>query len=875
MSINKRPDPDKLLNKLKHTREISNRGILKIFFGACAGVGKTYAMLNDARHRFEEGTDVIIGVVETHGRDETAKLLEHLPQLPRKKVQHRGIEMDEFDLDAAIARKPSLILMDELAHTNAPGSRHPKRWQDVEELLTRGIDVYTTLNVQHLESLNDMVTRITGILVRETVPDLVFDQANHIALVDIPTDEILKRLRDGKVYLAEHVQKRASEHFFKKRNLLALRELALRRTAERVDAQMDIENASQGIRDVILSEKLLVCVGHDMLSTRVIRHARRLATRMKVPWYAVYVETSRHYRLSEKARESIHQNMQLAEKMGARTHTLKGDNAVEEILSFAYENGITCILVGRRHKGWLRNVITGTLAEQLIGQSKSIEISVITENAPRSSWRVLLPPLSGNPSGFVYATLVAIACTLLALPLKNSVDPSNLIMLYLIGTVAVAAKFGIAPSLVASFLSVAAFNFFFITPYHTFQVHDASYYFTFFAMLFTSIVMGSMASRLRLQARFYHQKEQEQSQLFALAKALSASRGHDSMAATSAKYIGEVFNAIITVWYPDEQNILHVISDNNDSVDFREASAATWAFENNQEAGFGTNTLPSVKGFYLPLMIEDKVIGVMGIIPARETRLGGHDKRLLEAFATIVASSLQRANKANEAEQRRVEMESEKLRNVLLSSVSHDLRTPLASITGLSSSLLLSGMTLPTKVSETLRSIHEQSSRLAKIVANLLDVSSLESGKVVLNKQPYFLEEVIGSALLRLEELLKNCQLENHITTGQLVHMDGLLIEQVFINLLENAVKYAGDHAKIHIAVSNKAYEMEITVSDNGPGIPKNELSHVFEKFYKGPQGGVGLGLPICKAIIEVHGGRMWVNHSDMGGASFSFTLPK
>ncbi len=438
-----------------------------------------------------------------------------------------------------------------------------------------------------------------------------------------------------------------------------------------------------------------------------------------------------------------------------------------------------------------------------------------------------------------------------------------------------AAKFGILPSLLVSLLSVIAFNFFFTQPYYTLHVSGAGHYFTFATMLFTGLVIGSMASRLRLQAGFYRETEREQSHLFALAKTLSATRGHENMATEAARYIGEVFDAVITVWYPAENRELSVISGNDAAVDFRERSTAKWAFENGREAGFGTDTMPSAKGVYLPLLVEGQVIGVLGLMPSGAPRLDADDRRLLEAFAAILASSLKRATIAGEAEKQRVEMEGEKLRNVLLSSVSHDLRTPLASITGLSSSLLLARAKLPVKVKDTLRAIHDQSARLAKIVTNLLDISSLESGKVTLNKQPYFLAELIGSALLRLEETLKDRKVETKVSTGALIEMDGLLIEQVFINLLENTAKYAGEKATIRITVMDAGDQVEVAVSDNGPGISKVDISHVLEKFYKGPQGGLGLGLPICKAIVEVHGGRMWVENNETGGASFHFTLPK
>lgn len=875
-----RPDPDKLLEKIQQEQNVSGRGTLKIFFGACAGVGKTYAMLSEAQQRCRDGVDVVIGIVETHGREETARLIEGLPEIPRKTIQHRGVDIKEFDLDATLVRKPALLLLDELAHTNAPGSRHPKRWMDVEELLARGIDVYTTLNVQHLESINDLVARTSGIQVKETVPDTIFDQAEHVSLVDIPTDELLNRLKSGKVYIAEQARKNAANNFFEKRNLIALRELALRRTTERVEAQMGTESiGTEPNREAMLSERIMVCVGHDSLSTRIIRHAKRLATRMKVPWFAVYVETGRHYRLGKKNQETVERNMQLADRMGASVVFLKGDNAVEEILNFAKERGISRIIVGLRHRGWLRDFLAGTLAEKLIRKSGNVEINVITDNTGRRNLRLLFPSIgvSSKPSGFIYASFAMILCTLLLIPLRDVVEPTNLVMIYLISVMLVASRFGTWPSIFASVLGVAAFNFFFIEPYYTFGSHSINYHFTFIVMFIASILIGSIASRLRLQAMFYRQKELEIRYLFSLAKVLSSTRGHENMAVAAAKYISEVLNAVIMIWLPSENKELQLISTVDMKVDIREKSAAQWAFENSQQAGAGTDTLSATKGRYIPLMEEDKVVGVMGVIPLKEVELQSEQMMMLEAFSTIIAISLQRATKSLEAEQSRIEVEAEKLRNILLQSISHDLRTPLVSISGLSSELLEKKGYLPEKAEEMIKTIYDQSSRLAKMVKNILDITGLESGKMKLNKQPYFLEEIIGSALLRLKNILPEDAVNFNINTQDLIEVDGLLIEQVFTNLIENAVKYASNRnlLSITITVEDKKKSIQVYVSDNGPGITKGEESKIFEKFYKGIREGTGLGLPICKSIIEAHGGQIWAKNREAGGAMFIFTLPK
>lgn len=873
-----RPDPDKLLERIQQEKKISGRGSLKIFFGACAGVGKTYAMLNEAQQRFRNGIDVVVGLVETHGREETAKLLEGLPLIPRRKFQHRGVEIAEFDLDAALERKPALLLLDELAHTNAPGSRHPKRWMDIEELLARGIDVYTTLNVQHLESINDLVARTSGIQVKETVPDRLFDEAEHVSLVDIATHELLERLKSGKVYVTEQVRKRAEDNFFEKRNLIALRELALRRTAERVDAQMGREMAEPGgRRPAMLSEKIMVCVGHDSLSTRIIRHAKRLATRMKAPWFAVYVETGRHYRLSKKNRETVERNMLLAERMGATAVFLKGDNAVKELLLFAAERGVSRIIVGVRHRGWLRDFLVGTLAEKLIRRSGNIEINVISETSGSRNWGLLFPyvGIGAKPSGFFFATLTVSLCTAALWPLRERAATVDFGMVYLVVIMLTASRFGTWPSVLASVLGIAMLNFFFTPPYHTFIVHDVGYYFTFAVMFIASLLIGSIASRLRLQVTFYRQKELEIRHLFSLAKVLSSTRGHESMAAAAAKYIGDNLNAVVMIWFPAESGELKMISGVEMKVDLREQSAAQWAFENGQEAGAGTQTLSATKGRYIPLMEDEYVVGVMGVIPLKEQELTPESLTLLEAFSTIIAISLQRATKALEAEKSKVEAETEKLRSTLLQSISHDLRTPLVSISGLSSELLGMEGLLPEKAEGMIKTIYNQSSRLSRMVKNVLDVTGLESGKMQLNKQPYFIEEIIGSALLRLKSILADDTVEVHIRMKDLIHIDGLLVEQVFTNLIENAIKYNRMMPHINVTVEDKKQYLQVFVMDNGPGFARGDEKRIFEKFHKGVKEGTGLGLAICKSIVEAHGGQIWAKNRESGGAMFIFTLPK
>lgn len=879
MNEETRPDPDKLLSYLQTADNLSSRGKLKIFFGACAGVGKTCAMLNDARQRFKEGLDVVSGIIETHGRSDTALLTEGIPALPRREIIHRGMKLEEFDLDAALIRKPFLLLVDELAHTNVTGSRHHKRWQDVEELLNSGIHVYTTLNVQHLESLNDIVATITGIQVRETVPDTIFDTADDISLIDIPSDEILKRLQEGKVYIATGANHRASEHFFKKSNLIALRELALRRTAERVDAQMALYNAGQGIKEPVISEKILVCVGHDALSTRVVRHAKRIATKARAPWIAVYVETGRHMRLPAKGRETARRNMQLAENMGAQVKILKGNNAAEEIAAYALEHNFTRIVVGKPRNARWQDLLYDSLADKLIRRSESIEISVVPDAAKESSRARLFSGNLWQPRSYAFAVLAVSASTALGFPLRNHIDTVNLGMVYLVGVVAVAARFGLGAAIFASALSVAAFNFFLTEPYYSLDVHDSSYLVTFCIMLATSVLISSLASRLRLQAIFFRERETYVTALYGLTKALSSTRGKEAMAEVACNHIRQVFSGQINVLLPDGNSELKTFPGNVGIWDVKEEAIARWCFQHGKIAGFGTTTMPGSQALYLPLMVQNICLGVLSVTPKEtDKRFDSEDMALLETFCSLLAQALQRAHTAENAENSKVEAETEKLRNTLLASVGHDLRTPLTSITGITSALLVTSTNLPQEIQESLRAVHGQSTRLARIVTNLLHVTRFESVPITLNQQPYFIEEVIGAAIARVEELQTDKRIETHVEAGlPLVAIDAVLVEQTLVNLLENALKYAPAHTAITLNARRDDKEMLVQVADQGPGIPTDEEERIFNRFYRPDANpdreGSGLGLAICKAVVTAHGGRIWAGNAPGGGALLSFTL--
>lgn len=880
MKADTRPDPDKLLALVSHDAGGLSRGRLKIFFGASAGVGKTFAMLSEARRLHAEGRNVIIGVAEHHNRPETLALLDGLPVLPQKTIDHRGVSVREFDLDAALQLKPDLILVDEYAHTNAPGSRHPKRWQDIEELLEKGIDVYTTLNVQHLESLNDVVARLTGVWVKETVPDVAFDEADEIALIDIPPEDLLQRLSEGKVYVAEGAPQRAADNFFKKGNLGRLRELALRRAAERVDADNDAFSAAMGQSEAATGDKILVLVGPDALSERLIRHTKRMADRSRAPWSALYLQTDRHETLSDKARLRVEHHLRLAEKLGGRVVRMIAGGAAATILDYARHNGFTRLVLGHSRPVWWR-FGQPSLSQKLMAQGAGLEITTLTadqaEARPRDAiGHTLLATAARN---YVMAGVAVGVSTLLGLPFREMIDPDSLVMLYLTGVVIVAARYGIGPSILASVLSVAAFNWFFIKPYYSFTFDNISYALTFAVMLATSLIVGSLTARLSLHVRLARRGEAETRLLYDLSRDLSAARGISEIGDAVRRGLTTAFDVEVALWNEGAQ-ITGV-----PETDPRELGAMQWVAQNRQIAGRHTDTLPSASGLYVPLPGEP---GVLGLTPRhRERQFTGAEWLVFETVASLIASALQRARQSREAESARVETENEKLRNVLLASLSHDLKTPLTVMNGAVASLLKMRKKLPREAVDELTSLWGHLTSLQKFVANLLRMAAITSGQLKLNFGPYLIQEIAGAALQRVDPQKGDRQLRT-VTSGQIpmVNIDGALIEQVLINLLENAIAHTSDDGIITLSFETDADRVRVRISDNGPGLPPGEEDQIFEKFHRAgglssdrlssdrSAQGNGLGLAICKGIIEAHGGLIYAKTNPTGGASFIFTLP-
>jgi two-component system sensor histidine kinase KdpD len=861
------------------------RGRLKLFFGYAAGVGKTYAMLQAARQQQAEGRDLVVGYVEPHGRRETEVLLEGLEQLPTASISYRGARLREFDLDAALARKPELILVDELAHTNAVGSRHVKRWQDVEELLAAGIDVYSTLNVQHIESLNDVVAQISGIVVRETIPDRVFDSVSDVVLVDLLPEELLDRLRQGKVYVPQQAA-RALERFFRPENLVALREIALRRTAERVHEE--VESARLGTAASApwpTNERLLVCVGPSPTSAKVVRAAKRLADRLDAPWVAVHVAPAAAS-LDPADEELVHRHLMLADRLGAEIARLTGDDVTTELLHYARRHNVTKIVLGKtdppRSFWWHRR---RSFVDRLIEASGEVDVVMVRgageplAKPPRAeSRRVGWKEWLGAAAALTVASAVAIAFH------TWGFSEANLVMIYLLGVVISAVLFGRGPAIAASVGAVLLFDVLFTEPYLWVTVEDSQYLVTFLVMLSVGLISSTLAARIVRQAQAARDNQRRTEALYLLTRRLAGMSDTKQVVAESERSIAEVFDAYAVVFLPDQNGkILPILDDLHlFAASASEFAAAQWVFDHNQPAGAGTDTLPLAQALYLPLAVPSGVLGVLALQPGAE---GGFrplsDRHLLDTFASHVALAIERARLAEDARQSRLAAETEKLRSSLLSAVSHDIRTPLAGIAGASSTLATSYESLDSSTrNELLTTINEESERLSQLVENLLHMTRLSSGKVTIDRQWHPLEDVIGSTLGRMERQLEGrsveVELDDDTTLG---HFDSVLIEQLLVNLLDNAVKNSPPGAPIVVAAHATAAGVELQVADRGKGFASGDEERVFELFYRGidcrpDRRGTGIGLPICRAIAEVHGGTIEARNRPGGGAIVRVAIP-
>lgn len=887
-----RPNPDALLADVQFQEAKLRRGRLKVFFGMAAGVGKTYAMLEEARARAAEGMDVLVGYAEPHIRPETEAIMLGMEILPYKVVEYRGTRLKEFDLDAALKRKPTVILVDELAHTNAPGMRHPKRWQDVMELLEAGISVYTTLNVQHLESANDIVERVTGVKVQETLPDGVLEQADEVELVDIAPEELLERFREGKIYRPEQAE-RAAKHFFTKGNLTALRELALRTTAERVDAQMQEARREAGVRTTWpTTDRVLVCVGPSPMSRRLVRSGRRLATGLRADWIAAYVETQKTRNLSARDRLRLDCTLRLAEQLGANTVTLTGTNVAEEVVAYAQAHNVTKIVIGKPARPNWRERVFGSVVDDLVRHSGQIDIHVIRGGAEEE--REEPEPRGGgvarqrrNWAGYAWSTFVTALVTVIGWPLYHYLDLSNanVLMLYLLGVLWVATHYSRGAAVLGSLLGVVAFDLCFVPPYLTLSVSDRQYVVTFSIMLITALVISTLTLRVRAQAEVARYRERRTAALLALSRELASVRTVEEIVASTVGQVTGVVGGRTVVLMPDGDHRLVVKGEGGtkpSELDAKEVGVAQWAFEHDHIAGRGTDTLPAAAGTYVPLKTARSTVGVLGVIaPDGAAGWSMEQRQLVEAFASQAALALERAELAEEARQAWERVEAEFLRNTLLSGVSHELRTPLAAITGAATALIETGESLPAESrTEMLDTIYIESERMNRLITNLLDMTRLESGGLSLRKELQPLQEVIGSALRHLERRLHGRPINVRIPSDlPPVQIDAVAIEQVLTNLIDNAVEYTPEYSPVDITAEASEHEVAIEVADRGPGLPAGAEKRVFEKFFRAQPSetrrGIGLGLAICRGIVEVHGGTITAANRLGGGALFRLILPR
>ncbi|MDT7517677.1 DUF4118 domain-containing protein [Rhodoferax sp. TBRC 17660] len=901
-----RPDPDALLALIKEESLAHERGKLRVYFGANAGVGKTYAMLSAAQRAQRAGLQVLVGVIETHGRKETMELQADLKLLPLRKVPYRGQVLLELDLDAALAAKPDVLLVDELAHSNAPGSRHPKRWQDVQELLDAGIDVWTALNVQHLESLNGTVGAITGVRVNETVPDTVLDGAEELVLVDVTADELLARLKAGKVYVPQQAE-RATQNFFRKGNLIALREIALRRTAEHVgdDVRSYRRNMVQTSRQLDpartaawnTSGALLVCVGPRAGAEHAVRTAARLAGQLNVRWHGAYVETPALQRLPARDRDRTLAVLKLAEELGGKTAVLTGDQIAPTLLQHAQELNCATLVLGRpAASGWgqLRHLFRPTLTRQIGALAPTLDIVEVgfTESVRQlgeslrhgaqdeeqhSPWGAKLKRYGG-------ALAICVAATLFTLPMLKWIDLANIVMLFLLAVVVVAVRFGRGPASLAAVLSVASFDFFFVQPRLSFAVSDVQYLVTFAVMLAVGLLIGQLTANLRFSAQVSVSRERRAQALFELTRDLSGALQTEQIVELGEAAVRRTFGDSAKVLLPDTRDQLVFPDGLPEGLD---QGIADWAFHRAQRAGLATSTLPSNAWHYVPLQAPMRVRGVLAMRPSHARWLLIPEQvQQLDMLASQIATALERVHYVEVAQSAVVQMESERLRNTLLAAMSHDIRTPLTALVGQADSLAAS-TPLSDEQRNSAQAISHEARELSALVSNLLEMARLESGQVELRQDWQSVEEVVGGAIRAARHALGPRQIRTHLPEDlPLVDFDAGLVERLLVNLLENAAKYGDSipphHPAMEVTASVTAGTLVLRVRDFGPGLPpasRGKEEDLFEKFTRGQSEsstrGVGLGLAICKAIVDAHKGRITACNADDGGAEFTIILPR
>lgn len=880
MPERERPDPEALLKQLQSERaEAGEKGRLKIYLGMAAGVGKTYSMLADAQEMKRRGIDVVIGYLEPHGRHDTEALAEGLERIPLREMDYGGVLLREFDPDAALRRKPALLLLDELAHTNAPGSRHKKRWQDAEELLRAGIDVYTTVNVQHLESLNDVVAQVTGVRVGETLPDSIIAEASEVELVDLPPDELIQRIREGKVYIPEKVEQ-ALEGFFKRKHLAALRELALRKTAESVDRQVQTYRQVEGAKEPWhTTERILVCVAPNRMATRVVRAARRMADALHGELLAVMVDSSRQSKVGAEGHQLAYEALRLAENLGAQTTVMSGDDIVKTVVEFAQSKNVTTLIVGKPLRAKWKEAVFGSFVDAIVRSSGDIDVHVITGPEETGTRLTLVPAKQRTDwTGWLFAVGVTGLATVMNLIVDPVFGDAGQVSVYLLGVAIVASRSSQSAAFLASLLSVVAFNYFFTAPRYTFTVHDPQYWFVFGVMMIVGLMISILTSRMKEQTRNASDRARRTLALYDLSRKLSSTRSRRELGTFAAEQIRNVFGCDVAVLVRSRKSgelFPAPASRTGFENHAKEQAVARWVVEHGKRAGIGTDTLPGSAGLYIPLSGELGPVGVLAVRWEGEGEWDVGQLHLLETFANQLAVAVERTNLAKDSHESAIEAEGERLRSTLLSSVSHDLRTPLAVISGAAEQLrerLDSG-----RERELADSIAEEASRLERQVRNLLDMTRVRAGALNIKKEWQSLEELIGAALARTDLLLAQHQIHVDLPSDlPILQLDGVLMEQVFVNLLENAARHTPAGTNLWIGARRLGNELRVEFANDGPSIDPAELATIFEKFSQGlgARGGSGLGLAICRAIVDAHGGEISAEPRQPAGVRFLISLP-
>ena len=880
-----RPSPDALLE----TAQREGRGRLKIFLGAAPGVGKTYEMLMSGRARLADGTDVVIGVVETHGRRETQALVEGFEIVPRKAVDYKGRSLEEMDLDAIIARRPKLVLVDELAHTNAPGSRHPKRYLDVQELLGQGIDVYTTLNIQHVESLNDIVAQITRVTVRETVPDLIIDRADDVEIIDLTPDDLIKRLHEGKVYVPT-TARRAIENYFSPGNLTALRELALRRTAQRVDEQLLSHMQAHAIEGPwAAGDRLLVAIDEHPRSASLVRFARRQADRLRCPWAALHVETSRSANLGDADKDRLAATMRLAEQLGGEAITIPGQSVAEDIVRHASTHNFTHIVVGKPSKSRWREFFEGSIIHDLIRQAGNISVHVTsgTEQDAALAARNIKTAAQGrrlDPWPYVLATLHLTGALAVGFALDKFLDVRSIALVFLMAVLTSAVTLGLWPALYVSVLSALAYNFFFLPPLYTLTIADPESVVALLFFLIVAVIASNLTGRVQRQAAAARERARMTEDLYLFAKKLAGTGTLDDVLWATAFQIASMLKVRVVLLLPEDGTIaVKAGYPPDDTLVDADIAAAKWAWEHNRAAGRGADTLPGAKRLYLPLRTGRMAVGVVGLDNDRQGPiLTPEQQRLFDALADQAAVAIERIQLVADVDRAKLAVEADRLRSALLTSISHDLKTPLAGIMGAAGALREFGSSLPEEGREELvTTVVDESERLNRFIANLLDMTKLESGAMEPNYALHYAGDIVGSALRRAAKITAGHKTEVDMPTDlPMLKVDPVLFEQVLFNLLDNASKYAPEGSLIRIRGWSDHGSVALQIMDEGPGIPPADLERIFDTFYRVRKGdhvraGTGLGLSICRGFIEVMGGTIVAsNRTDRPGAVFTITMP-